>query len=102
MIIDSYPLFKEFISQPRDKKPTLLLHSCCAPCSSYVLELLKNVFEITIFFYNPSIFPKEEYDKRLIEFSKLDKYKIIEGKYEIEQYNNLISGLENIPEGGSR
>ena len=47
--------------------PTLLLHSCCAPCSSYVLEYLSNYFSITVFYYNPNIFPEEEFEKRIHE-----------------------------------
>lgn len=49
------------------KVPTLLLHSCCAPCSSYVLEYLSQYFQITVFYYNPNIYPPEEYDKRVLE-----------------------------------
>jgi len=102
MIIDSYPLLKKFIKQKRESKPTLLLHSCCAPCSSYVLEFLQETFDITIYFYNPSIYPKSEYDKRLAEFSKLGDFKIVEGAYEPKEFNKLIQGLEKIPEGGLR
>ena len=49
------------------KAPSLLLHSCCAPCSSYVMEYLSNYFEITIFYYNPNIYPESEYTKRILE-----------------------------------
>ena len=55
------------------KKPTLLLHACCAPCSSYVIEYLAGIFDITIFYYNPNIHPKEEYDRRLEELKKFLK-----------------------------
>ena len=51
--------------------PRLLLHSCCAPCSSYVLEYLSNYFEITVFYYNPNIYPETEYTKRILEQQKL-------------------------------
>ena len=51
--------------------PTLLLHSCCAPCSSYVLEYLSQYFQITVFYYNPNIYPESEYSKRIIEQQKL-------------------------------
>ena len=61
------------LKENKDKTPTLLLHSCCAPCSSYVLEYLTNYFYITILFYNPNITSKEEYDKRLNELKKLMK-----------------------------
>lgn len=88
---------------------TLLLHSCCAPCSSYVLEYLSNYFKITVFYYNPNISPKEEYEKRKEEqkqlISKLDsKYKIsfIEGDYDNNKYEELIEGLKEEKEGGTR
>ena len=54
------------------KVPTLLLHSCCAPCSSYVLEYLSEYFKITVFYYNPNISPKEEYEKRVAEILKVN------------------------------
>lgn len=53
-----------------EKKPTLLLHACCGPCSSYVMEYLAGIFNITIYYYNPNIHPKEEYDRRLAELKK--------------------------------
>ena len=53
--------------QKEEKVPTLLLHSCCAPCSSYVLEYLSNYFRITVLYYNPNIYPESEYSKRIIE-----------------------------------
>ena len=52
--------------QKEEKVPTLLLHSCCAPCSSYVLEYLSNYFRITVLYYNPNIYPESEYSKRII------------------------------------
>ena len=66
---------EEIIKENKDKTPTLLLHSCCAPCSSYVLEYLSNYFDITILFYNPNITSKEEYDKnecagKIVEIKK--------------------------------
>ena len=54
-----------------DKRPRLLLHSCCGPCSSYVIEYLSKHFDITVYYYNPNIFPREEYEKRLAEQIKL-------------------------------
>ncbi len=89
--------------------PDLLLHSCCAPCSTYVMEYLSQYFSITIFFYNPNIHPKEEYNRRLNEQKKLieqfpvkNKINFIEGKYEPEIYFKEVKGLENEPEGGKR
>lgn len=89
--------------------PTLLLHSCCAPCSSYVISYLSNYFKITVFYYNPNIMDKEEYQKRLkeqIRFIKAYKSKypvtFIEGDYNPDQYCLLVKGLEQEKEGGPR
>lgn len=88
---------------------TLLLHSCCAPCSSYVIELLSNYFKITVFYYNPNISPIYEYNKRVEEqkrfISKLNtKYKVdfIESDYDHENFLKLTTGLEDVNEGGIR
>lgn len=88
---------------------TLLLHSCCAPCSSYVIETLSNYFKITVFYYNPNISPIEEYKKRVEEQKKFiksikTKYKVnfIESDYEHNKYLELVEGLENELEGGVR
>jgi predicted adenine nucleotide alpha hydrolase (AANH) superfamily ATPase len=92
-----------------EKVPTLLLHSCCAPCSSYVLEYLSKYFKITIFFYNPNIYPLEEYSRRVKEQTKFIsdlkvKHKIdfIEGKYDTESFYGIAKGLEEEREGGAR
>lgn len=89
--------------------PTLLLHSCCAPCSSYVLEYLSQYFEITVFYYNPNIAPEEEYWKRAEEQQRLTRqlparYPIhmVTGPYEPERFYELAKGLEQEPEGGMR
>ena len=80
--------------------PTLLLHSCCAPCSSYVLEYLSQYFEITVLYYNPNIYPEEEYFKRVKEQSRLIETKNQEGTgYPIHFREGT---LEQIPEGGER
>lgn len=91
------------------KVPRLFLHSCCAPCSSYVLEYLSNYFQITVFYYNPNITEQEEYEKRVEEQQRLiremdTKYpvKFLEGAYEPERFFEIAKGLEEIPEGGSR
>jgi hypothetical protein len=95
---------------------TLLLHSCCAPCSSYCLEYLKKYFKITVFFYNPNISFQEEYRKRIEEQKRLinafnDKnminnscyhIDIIEGDYEPDKFFCLAKGLEDCKEGGER
>ncbi len=91
------------------KTPKLLLHSCCAPCSSYTLEYLSNYFDITVFYYNPNISPKEEFDKRLSEQKRLieelpakHKIKLINGDYRYDDFLEIAKGYENIPEGGER
>ena len=89
------------------EKKKLLLHSCCAPCSSYVLEYLSNFFDITILFYNPNIYPSEEFYKRadeqqrLIKLMKLDVKTIVSSFNDVEFYN-AVRGLETIKEGGER
>jgi epoxyqueuosine reductase len=91
------------------RTPTLLIHSCCAPCSSYVLEYLSRYFEITDFYYNPNIQPEEEYEKRARELEHLierlpvkNKIKFMEGRYYPDKYLEAVKGLENEPEGGKR
>lgn len=87
----------------------LLLHACCAPCSSAVLERLSNYFEISIFYYNPNITDEDEYYKRIEEVKRLinsvsSKYPIhlIEGNYEPEKFFKMAKGLEEEPERGRR
>lgn len=89
--------------------PRLFLHSCCAPCSSYVLEYLSSYFQITDFFYNPNISPKEEYVKRAEELKHLidempfvHKPVFLEGDYCPEEFFKMAKGLENVLEGGER
>lgn len=93
------------------RKPKLLLHSCCAPCSSYCLLYLAKYFEITDFYYNPNISPKDENEKRSRELERLiGEYKneygydisFVEGTYEPERFYEIAKGLENVPEGGER
>ncbi len=89
--------------------PSLLLHACCAPCSSYVLEYLTRFFDITVFYYNPNISPKEEYDKRVEEIKRLAGQMplarpvgLLFGAYEPERFFAAAKGLEALPEGGER
>lgn len=89
--------------------PRLLLHSCCAPCSSYVLEYLSRYFSVTVFYYNPNISPKEEYDKRVEEQRRLIEampfthpVSFVAGDYEPEKFYEAAKGLEREPEGGER
>ena len=95
--------------QKQNQIPTLLLHSCCAPCSSYVLEYLSEYFRITVFYYNPNIYPEEEYYKRVKEqkdfIQKLPaKYPIqfVEGNFDKERFYEAVKGYEDCPEGGER
>ena len=95
--------------QKEERVPTLLLHACCAPCSSYVLEYLSSYFKITIFFYNPNISPEAEYVKRVEELHRLVSelpaaypIKIIDGIYEPGIFFEMARGLETVPEGGER
>ena len=106
------------------KFPRLLLHACCAPCSSYCLELLREYFDVTVFFYNPNITESEEYHKRVEEEKRLigeynrqveegifegmnstagaRRIEIIEGAYEPSEFLEIVRGLEDCPEGGER
>ncbi len=93
----------------KESVPMLLLHSCCAPCSSYVLEYLSKYFNIIILFYNPNIMPFDEYNRRLEEQKRLvlemktkNNVKIIEGEYNVDDFLDVVKGLENEPEGGAR
>ncbi|MBO5197851.1 MAG: epoxyqueuosine reductase QueH [Lachnospiraceae bacterium] len=89
--------------------PTLLLHSCCAPCSSYCLTYLADYFQITVDYYNPNIYPPEEYQMRVAEQQRLIaelpvKYPVsfVEGAYEPEVFFAAAKGLEQVREGGER
>ncbi len=97
----------------KEQAPRLFLHSCCAPCSSYVLEYLREYFQITVFYYNPNISMEQEYRKRVEEQKRLiDAYNkaigtgypiaVVEGDYEPEQFFRIAKGLEQCPEGGER
>ena len=94
---------------PQGERPSLLLHACCAPCSSYVLEYLASHFHITLFFYNPNIAPEEEYRFRLDELRRLvremglyDDVCVLEVNYDPDHFESLARGKEALPEGGSR
>ena len=95
--------------QRKGKVPKLLLHSCCAPCSSYVLEYLSDYFEITVFYYNPNIFPESEYTKRILEQQTLindmkatHPVSFIAGNYDRERFFQMAKGMERLKEGGER
>ena len=88
-------------------RPKLLLHVCCAPCSSYCMEYLTEHFDITLLFYNPNMDTAEEYEKRKDELLRLVKeagfpVKAVTMPYEPQEYFDVVRGLEDIPEGGER
>lgn len=96
-------------NQKDGKTPTLLLHACCAPCSSYCLEYLSKYFDITVFFYNPNLYPGEEYDKRANEEKKLisalkteNPVKLIVARFNDKEFYDKVKGLEKCREGGER
>ncbi|WP_044957150.1 epoxyqueuosine reductase QueH [Butyrivibrio sp. LC3010] len=113
---------KEFEKEGR--RPRILLHACCAPCSSYCLEYLRQYFDVTVFFYNPNIMNAAEYRKRVDEEKRLiaeynrqvdeqtfegmksderaGKIEIIEGDYIVSDFLEAVKGLEDCPEGGDR
>ena len=90
-------------------RPRLLLHCCCAPCSSYVLEALTGAFDIDAFYYNPNIAPREEFDKRVAELQRLvtvmpheNPIRVSVGDWDAEAFMAMCRGLEDVPEGGAR
>ncbi len=122
----NFQLMLDNIIEGLEKRPSLLLHSCCGPCSSYVLDYLKDYFDITVLYYNPNIFPEEEYIKRLdVQRSLIDAMnkelkldlslqnsldcnnrqtdiKLISLPYNHDEFLNVAAGLEKEPEGGKR
>ena len=102
-------MLEKTIKELDGTRPRLLLHACCAPCSSYVLEYLSEFFDITLFFYNPNISPKEEYDFRAEELRKLVSLMGLDGKvsiiceeYDPAPFDNIAKGKEELAEGGVR
>ena len=95
--------------QEEGKTPRLMLHSCCAPCSSYTLEYLSQFFEITVLYYNPNISPEGEFEKRFSEQKRLiealpakNRISLIKGDYAPEEFFEIAKGLEDVKEGGER
>lgn len=91
----------------QDKRPQLLLHSCCAPCSSNVLQILSEYFDIEVFFFNPNIHPKDEYIKRLEEQIRLITemgltYKVVGTEHESHLFYDAVNGYEKLDEGSER
>ncbi len=87
------------------KKPKLLLQTCCGVCSAFIPKLLSIQYKVVIYYYNPNIHPRKEYEKRLNESKKIARIlnlNFIEEKYKPEQWHNIIKGFEKEPEGGKR
>jgi len=100
---------EKIIDNEKGKIPKLLLHACCAPCSSAVIESISNYFDITILYYNPNIYPQEEFKKRFNELDRLiheephkNNISLVEGRYNYDEFLNISKGLEDVPEGGER
>ena len=97
------------VLEKEGRVPSLLLHSCCGPCSSYCIEYLSQFFNITVFYYNPNIYPDEEYYHRvkeqqrfINEFPTKHSVSFIEGDYDKESFYEIAKGLEDEPEKGGR
>ncbi len=108
MVENYFKLGQEQLKNLNGKKK-LLLHSCCAPCSSHVISYLTSFFDITILYYNPNISPRSEYEKRkkeqirlIKEIDKVNEINIIDCDYDNDLYEEKIKGYENEPERGSR
>ena len=93
----------------RGQRPSLLLHSCCAPCSSYVLEYLSEHFDITVLYYNPNIAPREEFERRAVEQERLiremplsSSVRLLVGEYEPDKFLSFAASRATEPEGGER
>lgn len=110
MLTQNYQkMLDSIISSLNGNVPKLLLHSCCAPCSSYCLEYLSQYFNITLLYYNPNIAPREEFDKRTAELRRLvselpmkHPAEIVVPEYHPEEFYSAVKGMENLPEGGER
>ena len=105
----NYQLKLEELVKNLDYVPKLLLHSCCAPCSSRCIELLSEYFDITVLYYNPNISPEEEYEKRkqeqikfINEFKTKNKLDFMDIEYNYDDFLNIAHGMENEKEGGPR
>ena len=91
-----------------DTRPRLLLHACCGPCSSAVLERLCRYFDITVLYYNPNTWPAEEYHRRGEELERFVAaahplgVTVVEDRYDPQEFYSAVAGLENEPERGSR
>lgn len=103
IVIDSLEKYKKFISSNNEEKINILIHACCAPCSSEVLDQLSRVCNITIYYYNPNTYPYEEYLKRYDEFEKLPyKFDIINEQYNEEEFLNYLGDVTGLKEHSIR
>lgn len=100
---------EKIIASLDGKAPRVMLHSCCAPCSSYTLKYLSQYFDITVYYYNPNISPVEEFEKRYMEQERLiasmpvqNEVKLIKGEYCYDDFLDIAKGYEDVPEGGER
>ncbi len=91
------------------KVPKLLLHSCCGPCSTYCISVLAKYFDVTVFYYNPNIYPPDEYTMRAAEQQRfIEQFPVehpvsfVEGVYDTGSFYEMAKGLEDVPEGGER
>ena len=103
----NYQLETDKVIQSLTGRPSLLLQSCCGPCSSFVLEYLRRYFDVTVLYYNPNIQPREEYDRRLDTQRQLlaamcPEVTLLELGWEGEHFDRAVQGLEGEPEGGRR
>lgn len=105
----NYQIEMEKIIKELEGRPRLLLHSCCAPCSSAVIERLAQSFELVIYYYNPNIEPEEEYIRRLHEQERLisnagfaEGIELVCGEYDNAEFRRAVRGMEDAPEGGIR
>ncbi len=107
--MDNYQKKLDKLISELDYTPSLLLHSCCAPCSSYCLEYLSQYFSITVLYYNPNIAPEQEFYKRAAEQQRLvsemsfaNPVTVVVDDYDSNEFYSAVKGLENVPEGGER
>jgi len=107
MSINYQKVLEDTINRINGTKPKLLLHACCAPCSSYVLEYLSQYFNITLYFYNPNIYPVSEFEFRANELKRLVNEMQLVVNIVVEEYDNnefeaVAKGHEDMPEGSTR
>ena len=111
-VTNYYKLFENILEESKRKfirrKPSILLHSCCAPCSSHVVGCLLNFFDVYVFYYNPNVYPEEEYIKRkreqlrLLTFDEFKSARFIDSSYNYKDFLDKIVGYEKDFEGGAR